>query len=122
MSTAILSQTASMPTTVGIGDDDLYEVIDGQRVRTPPMGIFAVWTAFRLARFLANFAEENIGQAITEGLFHLPAPINRDPALLRATSHYRGRKSLRRRVPWGWARIMAPVSRPAHSRGRRQPN
>ena len=42
------------------------------------MGVFAVWTASRLARFLGNFAEENLGRAITEALFHLPAPINRD--------------------------------------------
>jgi Uma2 family endonuclease len=76
MSTAILEQPASAATIVG--DDELYEIIDGRRVRTSPMGVFAVWTAFRLARFLANFAEENLGRAITEALFHLPAPIKRD--------------------------------------------
>src|SRR5438477_143824 len=73
MNTAVLEQSASASTSVG--DDELYEIIDGQRVRTPPMGIFAVWTAFRLARFLANFADEDLGRAITEALFHLPAPI-----------------------------------------------
>ena len=78
MSTAILEQPASAPTIVLVGDDELYEIIDGKRVRTPPLGIYAVWTAFRLARFLANFAEENVGRALTEALFHLPAPINRD--------------------------------------------
>jgi Uma2 family endonuclease len=78
MNTAVLEQPASSSTIVSVGDDELYEIIDGKRVRTPPMGVFAVWTAFRLARFLANFAEENLGRAITEALFHLPAPINRD--------------------------------------------
>jgi Uma2 family endonuclease len=77
MSTAILEQPASAPAVVDIGDDELYEIIDGRRVRTPPMGVYAVWTAFQLARFLANFAAENLGRTITEALFHLPAPINR---------------------------------------------
>jgi Uma2 family endonuclease len=42
------------------------------------MGVFAVWLASRLARFLGNFADENLGRTITEALFHLPSPINRD--------------------------------------------
>ena len=77
MSTAILQE---MPPASGIpviGDDELYEVVNGQRVRTPP-GAFAVLTASRLARFLGNFADGTIGRVATEGLFHLPAPINRD--------------------------------------------
>jgi Uma2 family endonuclease len=78
MNAAVLEQPASASTIDNVGDDELYEVIDGRRVRTPPMGVFAVWTAFRLARFLANFADENLGRAITEALFHLPAPIHRD--------------------------------------------
>jgi Uma2 family endonuclease len=78
MTTAILEQSVSPSTIVIVGDDELYEIIDGKRVRTPPMGVFAVWTASRLVRFLANFADENLGRAITEALFHLPAPINRD--------------------------------------------
>lgn len=74
MSSAILEQPQSPP----VGDDELYEVIDGIRVRTPPMAVYSVWIANRLVRFLANFAEERLGWAITEALFHLPAPINRD--------------------------------------------
>lgn len=75
MSQAILDRPG--PVT-DIGDDELYEVIDGKRVRTPPMGVFAVWIASRLARFLANFVDDKLGRAITEALFHLPAPINHD--------------------------------------------
>jgi Uma2 family endonuclease len=78
MSTVTLEQPAADAPTVIVGDDELYEVVDGKRVRTPPIGVFAVWTAFELARFLANFAAENLGRVITEALFHLPAPINRD--------------------------------------------
>jgi Uma2 family endonuclease len=77
VSTAILQQPASASTTLSVGDDEVYEVIDGQRVRTPPSSVFAVWTAFRLAKLLDNFAELSLGRAITEALFHLPAPINR---------------------------------------------
>jgi Uma2 family endonuclease len=41
--------------------------------------VFAVWITVELYRRLANFAEANdIGRAIAEALFHLPAPINRD--------------------------------------------
>jgi Uma2 family endonuclease len=61
-----------------IGDDELYEVVDGQRVRTPPMATISVWTASELARHLGNFAVAKLGRVITEALFHLPAPINRD--------------------------------------------
>ena len=72
MSTATLPET---PSTVG--DDELFEVIDGQRVRMPPMAALSVWIAFELARHLANVASVNVGRAVTEMLFQLPPPINR---------------------------------------------
>jgi Uma2 family endonuclease len=78
MTKGIIEQPAPTSTIVTVGDDELYEIIEGKRVTTPPMGVFAVWTAFRLARFLSIFAEEKLGRAIMEALFHLPAPINRD--------------------------------------------
>jgi Uma2 family endonuclease len=73
MSTATLQSPAS-----DVMDGELYEVIDGKRVRTPPMAAIAVWTAFELARHLGNFAVANLGRAVTEMLFHLPSPIDRD--------------------------------------------
>jgi Uma2 family endonuclease len=73
MSTATLQEPID-----GVADDELYEVIDGIRVRTPPMGVFAVWIASRLGRFLGQFADEKLGRVIIEALFHLPAPVNRD--------------------------------------------
>jgi Uma2 family endonuclease len=78
MSIATLDQPAADLPDIIVGDDELYEVIDGKRVRTPPKTVLAVWTASRLGMFLANFAEDNLGRAITEALFHLPAPVNRD--------------------------------------------
>src|SRR5437667_408846 len=78
MSTATLQEPTSSPNIAIIADDELYEIIDGARVRTPPMAAIAIWTAFELARHLGNFAVANLGRAVTEMLFHLPAPINRD--------------------------------------------
>ena len=74
MNTAILQES----TISVIGDDELYEVIDGLRVRTPPMATISVWIAFELARRLGNFTVADLGRTITEALFHLPAPIDRD--------------------------------------------
>lgn len=79
MSTITIPTPVAPFATSEIGDDELYEVIDGQRVRTPPMGLFAVWIASELYRRLGNFAEaQDIGRAIVEALFTLPAPVNRD--------------------------------------------
>lgn len=74
MSSGILQEPIST-----IGDDELYEVIDGQRVRTPAMGVYAVWIASELYRQLGNHVSANqLGRAVAEALFHLPAPVNRD--------------------------------------------
>jgi Uma2 family endonuclease len=74
MTTATLQEPISV-----IMDDELYEVIDGKRVGLPPMGLFAVWIASDLYAYLAPFVRtQKLGRAITEALFHLPAPINRD--------------------------------------------
>lgn len=73
-----MSTVVQAPSDI-IGDDELYEVIDGKRVRTPPMGVFAVWIASQLHSHLAAYVRtQNLGRALTEALFHLPSPINRD--------------------------------------------
>ncbi len=62
-----------------VADDELYEVIDGIRVRQGPMGIFAVWIASDLFSHLAPFARTaNLGRTVSEALFHMPAPTNCD--------------------------------------------
>ena len=80
MSIGILPTHSPIPTAPVdvVGDDELYEVIDGQRVRTPPMATISVWTASRIARLLGNIADDKLGRVIVEALFRLPAPINRD--------------------------------------------
>jgi Uma2 family endonuclease len=43
------------------------------------MGVFAVWIASELHFYLSLFARKHdLGRAIIEALFHLPAPVNRD--------------------------------------------
>src|SRR5438093_4391692 len=79
MSTITLRDPAAIAPTRPVGDDDLYEIIDGKRVGLPPMGIYSVLLASYLMRSLGNFADaKQLGRAVAEGLFHLPAPVKRD--------------------------------------------
>ena len=79
MSTITLREPATSSTALGVADDDLYEIIDGQRVGQPPRGIYSVLLASQLIRYLGNYADTmKSGRAVSEGLFHMPAPINRD--------------------------------------------
>jgi Uma2 family endonuclease len=78
MSTATLQAPPTISAIDVVGDDELYEIIDGIRVRTPPMAAIAGLTASEISRHLGNFVVANLGRAMTEVLFHLPAPVNRD--------------------------------------------
>ena len=78
MSAATLQEPAVPRVVPAVGADDLYEIIDGQRVGLPPLAIYSVFLAFQLAWRLASFANaKDLGRGVTEGLFHLPAPVNR---------------------------------------------
>ncbi len=56
-------------------DEPLFEIIDGRRVELPPMSAYASLIVCRLINFLADFArQKNLGQAVTEVLFHLALP------------------------------------------------
>jgi Uma2 family endonuclease len=60
-------------------DDPLFEIIDGQRVELPPMGIYAVRIASRLGYFFQLHAQNNnLGEAVVEGLFRLSLPVDRN--------------------------------------------
>lgn len=60
-------------------DEPLFEIIDGQRVELPPMSAYAARIAFRLMSRLDEFARHhNLGEAVTEVLFHLALPVNRN--------------------------------------------
>ncbi len=67
------------PPSVVVADEPLYEIVDGQRVELPPMSVYANRIAFEVAHRVANFAETNdLGVAITETLFHLALPVDRN--------------------------------------------
>jgi Uma2 family endonuclease len=54
-------------------DDDLYEVVDGQRIEVPPMSAYAAKVATRLATEINIHAwPEGRGEAVVESLFRLP--------------------------------------------------
>jgi Uma2 family endonuclease len=62
----------SIATAVPIGDERLYEVIDGQIVASEPMGAYEVWLATELSRVLGTYTEEcQVGRIVTEMLFDL---------------------------------------------------
>jgi hypothetical protein len=55
------------------GDEALFEIIDGQRLDIPHMGVLASIMASRLVVELQNFAKiHDLGQAVMETLFRLP--------------------------------------------------
>jgi len=57
----------------------LFEVIDGQRVDLPPMSAYARQIANRLVKRIVLFtAPRDLGEGLTEALFELPAPVNRN--------------------------------------------
>jgi Uma2 family endonuclease len=77
MNTATAQEPA--PAKLSVGDDELYEIIDGQRIGLPPMGIRAAWIASQLDQHLGHFGRaHNLGHSVCEGLFHLPLPEDRN--------------------------------------------
>jgi Uma2 family endonuclease len=62
-----------------VGDESLYEVIDGQRVELPPMSAFAARIAFLLGTQLHTFGvSQNLGEGAVETLFRLPLVVGRN--------------------------------------------
>src|SRR5712692_568598 len=58
-------------------DEALYEIVNGQRVELPPMGVYASWIASRLQSTMGPFAEaDRLGTVVTEALFILDAKRN----------------------------------------------
>ena len=91
-------------------DDEFYEIVDGERIGTPPMSAYAVKVGSRLVRKLGAFTDDNeLGEVVGEMLFRLPlkedASRNRRPrlgvcfvrALAGGSSYARPRKCLGRR-------------------------
>jgi Uma2 family endonuclease len=80
-------------------DEPLYEIVNGQKVELPFMGVFANLIAFRLARILVSFVEPRmLGTILVETLFILDSinDIRRRPDVAFLTP---GRWPLDREVP-----------------------
>ncbi len=78
MSTATVQEPLPPPTNLSIADDDLYEIIDGQRVGPPPKGIRAAWIASQLLQHLGYFGRaHNFGHSVRAALLRLPLLIDR---------------------------------------------
>jgi Uma2 family endonuclease len=57
-----------------VHDEPLYEVVTGQKVKLPPMSIYASWIASRIDRRLGAHAEAHgLGTVVVEGVFILDA-------------------------------------------------
>jgi hypothetical protein len=65
MKTATIPEPGSTPPVPAVADGDLYEIINGQRVVLPPMGILAVWIATQVVGHLAPFVRtRNVGRGL----------------------------------------------------------
>jgi Uma2 family endonuclease len=79
MTIATVQKPVPTAANLSIADDELYEIIDGQRVGLPPMGIRAAWIATQLVQHLGYLNRaQNLGHTVGEGLFRLPLPIDRN--------------------------------------------
>jgi Uma2 family endonuclease len=59
--------------------EPLFEIIDGQRVELPPMSILATRVSSNVLGELRFYLRGNpVGEAVMEGLFHLPLPVDRN--------------------------------------------
>jgi Uma2 family endonuclease len=71
MASATLLESQQRPARPA-AEEPLYEVINGQRVELPPMGIYATLIASKLQSRMGPFAEGNkLGTVVTEALFIL---------------------------------------------------
>jgi len=60
-------------------DEPFFEIIDGQRVELSPMSILASRVTSNIQTYLGNHLLSNpVGQAVTETLFRLPLPVDRN--------------------------------------------
>jgi Uma2 family endonuclease len=106
MNPLTLPETAPIPSAPpAVGDEGFYEIIDGRRVELPPMSAYATLIAFEVGRRLGNFAEaNNLGLAVTEMLFHLALPVDRnrrpDAAFVSYERWAKGRPMVRRDNAW----------------------
>src|SRR5579871_4981965 len=79
MATATVSEPALTAAPPVHGDEVLYEIINGQWVEMPPMSAYAALLGSLLVSHLNHFARANsLGVAVSEMLFHLDLPVDRN--------------------------------------------
>jgi Uma2 family endonuclease len=79
MSVATIQSEAVQDRVFDLDDQDRYEIIDGLKVELPPMSVQASVLASRIATQLSvHGMTQNIGEAVTETLFTLPSPLDRN--------------------------------------------
>jgi Uma2 family endonuclease len=104
-STSAEAEPVVVPAPSLSANDELYEIIDGRRVELPPMSAYASRIAFEVARQVGNFGEaKDLGVAVTESLFHLTLPVDRnrrpDAAFVSYERWAKGRRMVRRDNAW----------------------
>src|SRR5260370_9820188 len=78
MSNLTAQEPVAPSANLSIADDELYEIIDGQRVLPPPKSVRAVWIASQILQHIGHFGRaHNVGHSICHALFRLPLPIDR---------------------------------------------
>lgn len=76
------AMTPVAPPSIAPPGDGRYELIDGQKKATPPMGVFACLIATDLAYWLNQYARtQNLGLVFAETLFRLSDTVSRRPDL-----------------------------------------
>jgi len=76
MATVAIAEPTALPTPLP-NHDALYEVVSGEYVELPPMGIYSTWIAGQIFLSLGVFLQtERLGRAINEGLFILDRASN----------------------------------------------
>src|SRR5262245_57520263 len=79
MSVATLETEPLRSRELDLDDQDHYEIIDGLKVELPPMSAQASVPASRIAtRLSMHGLRTNLGEAVTETLFALPPPVDRN--------------------------------------------
>jgi Uma2 family endonuclease len=77
--TAVIAAPVLRSRPEGDEYEPLFEIIDGQRVELPPMSILATRVSSNVHGYLRYYLHGNpVGEAVMEGLFHLPLPVDRN--------------------------------------------
>jgi Uma2 family endonuclease len=73
LSTLMMPGTPELFDVATVAEDELYEIVNGRRIKVAPMSAYAAKVASRLSRKLGDLADDRgLGEVIVEGLFRIP--------------------------------------------------